>query len=144
VLAAVAWGIAADLEGAARLAAANWLFWFMHSHLREGQRQYATLLERKADLPTHLRGRVLTGYAAMSFFQGDTETAAAASEEGLQLFQALGDTEGMALSLHHLALVANMRGESDRAAVLYKEILTLTRALSDNWLTGVTIHNQGE
>jgi predicted ATPase/Tfp pilus assembly protein PilF len=139
MLAAIAWGVDADLEGAARLAAANWLFWFARGHLRQGRQQYEALLARKADLPAFLRARVLTGCAAMAWLQGDLERTTAVSKEGLRLFKELGDTAGIALSLHHLGIVCRNQGEPDRAQALYEEALDLARTLADSWLASVVL-----
>jgi tetratricopeptide (TPR) repeat protein len=143
MLTAIAWGMEADLEGAARLAAANWLFWFGHGHLTQGRQDYEALLARKAELPASLRARVLTGCAAMAWLQGDLERTAAVSEEGLRLFKELGDTEGISLSLHHLGIVAMNQGEYDRAYALFEEALVLARALPDSWLASVVLVDLG-
>jgi predicted ATPase/DNA-binding SARP family transcriptional activator len=144
MLAAIAWGMEANLEGAARLAAANWLFWFARGHLRQGRQQYEALLARKAALPAALRARVLTSCAAMAWLQGDLERTTAISEEGLRLFRELEDTAGMALSLHHLGIVTRNQGEPVRARHLYEEALDLARTLPNSWLTSVVFIDLGE
>jgi tetratricopeptide (TPR) repeat protein len=143
MLAAITWGKAANLEGAAQLAAANWLFWFMRGHLRQGRQQYEALLARKEELPAFLRARVLTGCAAMAWLQRDLERTRVVSEEGLSLFKEVGDTEGIAISLHHLGIVHSNQGEPGKAKVLYEEMLDLARALADSWLTKVALGGLG-
>jgi tetratricopeptide (TPR) repeat protein len=65
----------------------------------------------------------------MAQFQGDLARAAALHEEGLALFQELGDTAGVARSLNYLATVAQEQGDLTRAAALYEKSLALDRAL---------------
>jgi predicted ATPase/DNA-binding SARP family transcriptional activator/Tfp pilus assembly protein PilF len=144
MLAAITWGVTANLEGAARLAAANWLFWFGHGHLKKGRQQYEALLARKADLPASLRARVLSGCAALAWPQGDLERTTAVSEEGLRLFKKLGEPAGIVLSLIHLGIVSMIQGELDRAQALNEEALDLARTLADSWLAGVALNNLGE
>jgi tetratricopeptide (TPR) repeat protein len=128
MFAAIRWGMSADLEGAARLAAANWLFWFGHGPLGQGLQKYEALLARETELPDALRARVLTGCAAMTWLQGDLERTRALSEAGLHLCQELGNTEGVALSLHHLGIVHMQQGET-----AYYEALRLDQLRDDNW-----------
>jgi tetratricopeptide (TPR) repeat protein len=142
--AAINWGMAADLEGAARLAAANWLFWFMRGHLGQGRQRYEALLVRKEALPDALQARLLTGCAAMAWLQGDLERTKAVSEEGIKLCKELGDSEGIAISLHHLGIVHMNRGEPAAAVALKDKMLGLTRTLSDSWLESVALITTGE
>lgn len=144
MLAAITWGIAANLEGAARLAAANWIFWFMRGHLRQGRQQYEALLTRKEELPAFLRARVLTGCAAMAWLQGDLERTRVVSEEGMSLFKEVGNMAGVAVSLHHFGIVHSYQGEPDKAQAGYEEMLDLARTLADGWLAKVALNGLGE
>lgn len=144
--AALTWGMAHEPAGAARLANANWLFWFMHTDLNEGLMWYEAILENSAGTITPwLRARALTGYASMAMGVGDSATVERASVEGLALMRQVGDEEGISLSLHHLSYAASWTGANHgRARRIREEGLEIARNRHDSWLTSVHLHSMAE
>jgi tetratricopeptide (TPR) repeat protein len=122
-----------DLLLALRLAGALWRFWDVRGYLSEGRRWLERLLARvgPAQPGGAARAKALTGAARLAYRQGEYARATALHEESLAVSRELGDTRGVALSLHHLGLVAYRQGAAARAVALAEEGLALYRALGD-------------
>jgi hypothetical protein len=75
--------------------------------------------------------------------QAQYDAARAWHEESLVLSKELGDTGRIALSLHNLGVVAQMRGEDATAGALYRESLTLQRAVGDKWGMAASLNSLG-
>lgn len=111
ILVALDWAEDYDPIGAARLAGAMWLFWFMRGHLVESRRRYERLYPGRARLPARDRARLVNGYASTSMGQGDFRVLEPLAAEALAGFSALDDPEGIVLSQHHLTIAARARGD---------------------------------
>jgi predicted ATPase/class 3 adenylate cyclase len=88
---------ASERELVLRLAGAVSRFWYLKSHLTEGQRRLESAL-RADDRPTPARARALNAAAVMALNLGDTETARLRAEEALTLHRTQGDAWGVAYS----------------------------------------------
>ena len=140
--AALTWGLGNAIEEAARLASANWLFWFMHTHLEEGQQWYERILRHKdVSLSPRLRARALNGAASMALARSSYDTLQSAATEGLRLMQQLGDEEGISLAFHHLSGAAQLKGDNAKAIQLREEGLQISRAAGDRWLTSIHLQS---
>jgi tetratricopeptide (TPR) repeat protein len=131
--AALEWSQAED-RGAVvglRLAAALWLFWLVHGHLRKGRWWLeAVLVGSRGALPA-VRAKALYGAGALAEDQGDYAAARTFYEESLALRRQLADRRGLASSLSALGHVARCQGDDAAACVLLEESLVLSRELGD-------------
>lgn len=130
-----------DVEAALRLGGALWIFWFIRGYYREADGLMRQVLARRAEAPPRAQVKGLWSAAAMAWQLADLPRARALSEEGLALAQDLGDGWGMAVALHHLAIVAATEEEGDRAIGLYEQALALARRVSDPWLMAMFLNN---
>lgn len=125
-------GSALALEKALRLGGTLREFWKLHNHSGEGLRFLERALVRSQGLPVAMRAKALSAAGQMAYFQDDNDRAEALVEESLQLYRELGDTEGIALSLHHLERVARTKGDLSAARSRLLESLELWRSLDNN------------
>src|SRR4028118_176167 len=116
-------GLAAG--GAARLAGALWLFWWVRGYHSEGRRWVETLLER--DLPPALRPAVTAVASFMAYTQGDHEMVERYSAETLELSRQTGDTRGAAYARFMRAVSATQRGDFEGTVPSFEKALTLFR-----------------
>jgi predicted ATPase/class 3 adenylate cyclase len=129
-----------------QLAGAISRFWYLKSHLMEGQRRLESALQAD-DRPTPARARALNAAAVMTLNLGDIERARLRAEEALSLCRTLGEAGGVAYST---MMVGNAAAESNdlvRAQPLLEESVRLFRELGDDhyaliansnlaWVTG--------
>ena len=88
--AALAWLLDnGEPENALRLAAALWLFWYMHGHVTEGRRWLSLVLEKAPSEPTEARAKALDGAGYLAGEQSD-HTARGLLEESLRCARAVG------------------------------------------------------
>jgi len=120
-----------ESEVGLRIAGALWRFWRLHGYVSEGRGWLDALLARGdtegGPARSAARAKALRIAGNLAFFQGDYERAWALYGDSGHLYDALGDEEGRAGTLHNLALVASVRGEDERAWALYEESLRLAR-----------------
>ncbi|HEV8420552.1 MAG TPA: hypothetical protein VGR13_04280, partial [Actinomycetota bacterium] len=79
------------------LAGKLYRFWYLQSHLKEGQRYLEAALQAD-ETPTGARARALDGAAVMALNLGDRTLARGLAGEALLIFQRLGDPWGEAYS----------------------------------------------
>lgn len=145
ILAALSWAEQHDLEGAARIAAAMWLFWFMRGYLLEARRRYEWLYPQRAGLPLRRLAPLLNALTSAIMGQSDFGRIEPVAAEALTCYRALGDIEGIALAFHHLALAARAAGNLEEADRLGREGLAVTQAGADRklaWVTTVLLDTQ--
>jgi predicted ATPase/transcriptional regulator with XRE-family HTH domain len=141
---ALGWAIErGDAEAALRLSVALYRFWANHGLYEEGRRRLERSLALDPCSRSAPRGHALIGLGVMAFFQGDYEWAATLWAESLSLFEALGDTRGVAYSYGNLGLVADAQEDYPRAVASYEQALTRFRALDDSTYIGFMTHNIG-
>jgi tetratricopeptide (TPR) repeat protein len=131
--AALRWLIGhAEAEMALRLGGALGYFWEL-----SGQSEGRTFLEQAlaADegVAAAVRAKALSAAGMLMGMQGDFEQAMALCQQGLMLFQKLGETAGTALSLYDLGTMAWMRGNLVLARSRLMEALDLFRRVDDPW-----------
>jgi predicted ATPase/DNA-binding SARP family transcriptional activator/predicted negative regulator of RcsB-dependent stress response len=120
-----------DYAIAARVAAAMWLFWFMRAHLMESRRRYERLYPEREVLPARLRARLLNGYTSALMGQGDFGAINPIGQEALVCYLEVADDEGIALSYHHLAIAARMRGDLEASETLARAGIIAARRTTD-------------
>jgi predicted ATPase/DNA-binding XRE family transcriptional regulator len=133
---AMSWALDTDdVETAARLGWALWLFWRFHGHQREGGGWMEVLLER--DVPPSLRPRAVHAAIAMAYMQGDYEAVARYSAELLKLSREVGDALCAAYAWCGLGLVAMDRGNLGEATSCFEEALALLRRAGEEGVVPV-------
>ena len=145
--AAMDWGESAgESEVALRLAGAVSRFWYLKSHLSEGQRRLESALNAD-QRPTAARAKALNGASVMALNLGDIATARLRAEEALALHRTLGDAWGAAYSTLMVGNALGERGDLADARPILAESVRLFRDLGDElyvlianvnlaWVTG--------
>ena len=132
IRAAIEWSIssAAPASGL-RIGGALWRFWQQRGHLREGR----ALLERLLALPTPddplARGRGLTGYGGVVYWQGDYPLARTTYEEALERYREAGDERYEALALFDLGFTLSVVREIDAAQAALEQSEQIYERLGD-------------
>jgi predicted ATPase len=147
VRAALDWGEATgESELILRLAGAASRFWYLKSHLTEGQRRLESAL-RADRKQTAARAKALNGAAVMALNIGDIAMARLRAEEALALHRTLGDTWGAAYATLMIGNAIGEGGEVAKARPFLDESVRLFRELGDElyvmiasvnlaWVTG--------
>ncbi len=131
---------------AGRLAAALWLFWWMHGHFSEARRWLRRALEAGSDEPSETRAKLLDGAGYLAFEQYDDE-AVGLLEASLSCAKEVGATSTAAIAAAHVcAVLAWARsGQSDRQAALAAggEAVHFARQAGDDYALAVALNNLG-
>ena len=131
---------------AGRLAAALWLFWYMHGHVGEARRWLQRALEAGSDEPSETRAKLLDGAGYLAFEQYDDE-AVGLLEASLSCAKEVGATSTAAMAAAHVcAVLAWARsGQSDRQAALAAgdEAVHFARQAGDDYALAVALNNLG-
>ncbi|MBA3779371.1 MAG: hypothetical protein H0X16_08765 [Chloroflexi bacterium] len=121
---------AGETERVLRLAGAASRFWYLKSHLTEGQRRLESALGAESR-PTAARAKALNAAAVMAINLGDSATARRRAEEALALHRTLGEAWGTAYSLMMVGNALAEGGEATRARPLLEESVRRFRDLGD-------------
>jgi predicted ATPase/transcriptional regulator with XRE-family HTH domain len=121
---AMSWAMAArEVETAARLGWALWMFWWLRGHKQEGRRWMEALLEH--DLSASLRTIALAVAGQMAFTQGDYESGERYLKESLELARRVGDEIRAAHAVYVLGLLALKSQDLETARSRLEEALSL-------------------
>jgi non-specific serine/threonine protein kinase len=143
--AALQWSLDNDPETGARLAAAIRLFWFLHSHLTEGNGWLKAALERGGDAASdEVRFKLLNVLGTLARFQGDYETARKVYEQGLAQGRAANNLRQIAESSSGLGLVVYQQGDSASARKYIEEGLSISRELNDQFGIAAYLNSLGD
>ena len=118
-------GDAAQIEAAAAHAWTLWQLWVAHANLREWQQWLETML---AKLPEDSAGRAkaLALSGAMAVWQGDTQRGVPLLEQGVALFEKVGDRTSQTNALMMLGLALLNMGQLERAGQVLQQGLDLS------------------
>jgi predicted ATPase len=143
--AALRWSLNnADWDLGFRLGGALWYFWFLSRRVSEGHSWLNALLSSPGALPAPaVRAKATVGASWLAYCQGAFDEASALAQEGLALYDRLGDPSGRADALTTLACVAIDQGDGARARPFIEESLSLRREQGDSWAIGVSLNNLG-
>jgi len=130
-----------DLDWGLRLCVALFRFWDMREHLTEGRARLETVLRLAGTDRLKERARVSHFIGALATAQGDYPTAERFLEQGLCLYEELGDQSGIAASLNALAISERDRGDYSSAERNFERSLACWRALSDQLAVARCLHN---
>jgi predicted ATPase/transcriptional regulator with XRE-family HTH domain/Tfp pilus assembly protein PilF len=98
-------------EAGLRLAGTLCRFWSMRGQFTEGRDWIDAMSAHSKHFPTAVRAKALDGAGVLTRNQGDYCRAKLLHEQSLALWQALGNTLGIARSHLHLGLVAHNMGD---------------------------------
>jgi len=132
-----------SIEMALRFAGALSEFWRIHGHGSEGQTFLNSALAASGGVATSVRVKVLASAGIIALDRDDFERAEVLCEERLALCRQLGDTQGIAYSLHLLAWAARERGDLTRAGSLFEEALAIRRKLGNKYDIGASLLQWG-
>ena len=134
-----------DADGALRLSGAIWPYWQTRGHWTEGRRFLTAAVALGADLePERLFGS-LWGGAILALWQGDIDEGEQLASRILEISRTVADRESVySVAIHLLAIVANIRGDRDRAVALLEESVALGRGGGDQWLLSIALNNLGD
>jgi non-specific serine/threonine protein kinase len=134
--AAISWSLhRSNLQDAARLGWALWLFWWIHGHFAEGRRSMEQALSAEGSLamPAAARAQTLFVAGTMACGQGDHQSAEPLLEESVALFRELGDRRGVAYALGSAAVLAITQEQYERGIVYSEEATDLFLEVGDKW-----------
>jgi predicted ATPase/class 3 adenylate cyclase len=121
----------AGLVQRVRLAAHMAYFWWLRGHFSEGRGILERAIATPGDIPSADRAAAISGAAFLAEAQGDLERAHALHEEGLALYQELGDVKGVAGALGGLGTIARQHGDLDSARSRHQDALEAWRRAGD-------------
>jgi non-specific serine/threonine protein kinase len=133
---AMVWSAAIDDREVAglRLASALSRFWYIRGYQSEGRgwltRLLATAPRARA---AAARAKALNVVGGLALEQADYPAARALCDEGLALYQELGDRRGIANALSNLGALAAHQGDYPAGRALLEESLAIRRQLDDRW-----------
>ena len=141
------WLLAHDeTELAGRLAAALWLFWWMHGHFSEARRWLRRALEAGSDEPSETRAKLLDGAGYLAFEQSDDE-AVGLLEASLSCAKEVGATSTAAFAAAHfggvLAWTGNGGSDVQTALAVLDEAVRLARQAGDDYVLAAALNNLG-
>ncbi len=124
-----------------RLASAvgGWL-WSIN-YPAEGAQYFERLLEKANTdaVPPEILADALREYGAQAFLAGDNQKAERLEEQGLAIYEHLGDDHGRAVMLHRLGIAAMWAGDPDRARALIEESHAIHKRRNDQWGVSQTV-----
>lgn len=118
-------------------------YWVSVGQFREARKWYELALALDPESESGARAKALLGIEVICYFQGDYAAAKRYGEEGLRIFQALNDEDGIAKAYGNLGLVADAEEDYDRANDLYTRALAIFRKLGDLTHTHFMLGNLG-
>jgi predicted ATPase/class 3 adenylate cyclase len=124
-------GEARTREIALRLGGALRQFWYMRCYFSEGRDFLERALLRSDGVAASVRAKALFAATRLNVSLDYLDRAEVLCEESLALYRELGDTAGIASSLHLLAAIAWGRGNLAMARSQEEESLALFRELGD-------------
>ena len=133
---------------ALRYGAALIQFWMFHSHLSEGRRWSASVLDADARATGRaalerdpIRATVLGGAAILATLQADWAAAEGYATEHLAIARRLNDEARIANALLALGRSALARGDAEGARLVLREALEQARNSEDAWTMAMATFN---
>ncbi len=134
-------------ELAARLAAALWLFWYMHGHVTEARRWLQRALDAASDEPSETRAKVLDGAGYLAYEQGEEDESIELVEASLSCAKEVSATSAAAIAAAHLcglsAIAQSRRSELAPSLAVGEEAIALAREAGDDYALAVALNNLG-
>jgi len=131
---AISWSLErSNLQDAARLGWALWLFWWIRGHFAEGRRWMEEALAKDVVMSASLRAKTLYVAGTMACGQGDHSSAEPLLEESTALFRELGDGRGLAYALGSAAVLAITQERHEQGIAYSEEATDLFLDVGDEW-----------
>jgi predicted ATPase/DNA-binding XRE family transcriptional regulator len=143
---AIGWAQKHDVDMSLRLVVALWRFWWLRGYLSEGRERLRSTLSQPGveDKRRRVwRAKALRGAGWLAYAQGDYAAARPLFEQGLALFEALGDSLGVANSLDNLGAIAFTSDEGERARSFYERSLAIRRESGAMHAVATSLNNLG-
>lgn len=106
-------------------------FWYSRGRLREGRVWLSRALSLPASAPCPARAKALYHAAVLANGESDYESACACLEEGLALWQEIGDQKELARTLNKLSSYTYNKGDHVEAFRLRQQALPLLHEVGD-------------
>jgi non-specific serine/threonine protein kinase len=119
------------------------MFWVTRGQLREGALWLNRALAQSALADPATRARIHVRLGLLQTYIGADAHTEAILEEGVRLYGEVGDVEQQSGGLAVLGILAEDRGEYDRAAAFLEEAVALERARGDVKLLSVALQHLG-
>jgi predicted ATPase/DNA-binding CsgD family transcriptional regulator len=119
------------------------MFWVTRGQLREGAHWLNRALAQSASADPATRARIHVRLGLLQTYIGADAQTEAILEEGVRLYGEVGDIEQQSGGLAVLGILAEDRGEYDRAAGFLEEAVALERARGDVKLLSVALQHLG-
>jgi predicted ATPase/DNA-binding SARP family transcriptional activator/Tfp pilus assembly protein PilF len=143
IRAALRWADRASPELMLELAGLLKLFWRVRGHLDEGRRWLESALAHEGFEATPGRARALEASGALAQRRGDYAAARELWQEGLEIWQGLGDDAGVGRALGDVASAFDLEGDAEQAVPLYEESAELLHRLGLEYELGTVVSNLG-
>ena len=135
----------ADADGALRLTGAFWPYWLTRGQWIEGRRLLTTAVALGDDLVSEQLVSSLWGGGLLALFQGDVDEGERLASRILEISKTATEPEfAYSVAIHLLAIVANRRGDRDRAVAWLEESLEIGRRGGEWWLYSIALNNLGD
>jgi tetratricopeptide (TPR) repeat protein len=139
------WSLAADNgETALRMGAVLWRYWEARCHFSEGRYWLESALKLAETIPTPGRAKSLYGASRLAWLQGDAANALIFAEQSVEMWRELNNKDGLAISMHNLAIVTGELGDHDKALAYYEESLASWEELGDRAGVARVYNSMGE
>lgn len=142
---ALSWALVQpDANRALRLAGSLHLFWLDRNHAGEGLGWYEQALAKSdARCEPLFLAKAYSGAGSMAWALGNPNKASSLHAQALHYFEEARDPEGIAFSLHNLAVQETSMGQLDRAEALAHKALAMARAANVAWVTSQILNELG-
>jgi predicted ATPase len=140
---ALDWALRFDPEGALRLTARLWSWWWCQSRPAVGLDVCERVLATGACPETSERAIVLCIASWYAFTSGNQPRAAILADEALTLAERLGDDHQVASALFCQGAIATDQADVMRATTLLEDALARFESLGDVWCAGNCLNHLG-
>ncbi len=129
-----------ELERAARLGHALWLFLWLRGHLSEGQRWMERVLERLPPTVTLPRAHATLAACVLAYGQARYTYAAQLADDAVAQYRALDHAAGLADAVSMVGLIAAALQQHERAEAHMGEAVTRFLAVGNRWGAAMTLN----
>lgn len=137
------WREQGQIEQGLNLVAALMRFWLNGGALAAGRVQITSFLRLAGPLRTASRARGLIAAAWLFSWQGDYPEAVQMSEEGLSIWQELGNRDELPFALVTLGVVTGLAGDDERAVSAFEQTMPVAREVGDAVNLSRALNNLG-